>query len=771
MADLDTLFPEPPPSPGTPAPAAPLAPQVAYRDALKRYDGALLAEIAAALGQTDPPSGRVTLAAWIADHLAQPRAAERLLTTLPQASRLATTLFALTESASWPREAMTNALLALGVDPFSALQPLLDLGMIAVAPRDSATLRNASSALDPATAPGSTILAHASVVASSRTVLPVAAPAALSLAGEVKQIREADGLEPILRLAVVWQRVEEAPLRQTQQGTLYKRDRDRLEDDPAIAGPITDSLEPLPDMPALWLALALAVGLLESEHGSERLSAATPEFWTDNAYHLTQMIAARWLALRSWHEQGGIQREGAVLDLALPFMRPVVLLWLATLAESDWITTVSLDASLRDRFPQWDRPTLTPITPPEPIPQFAPRNRTLKPLAKNESASEPSPLEAMLLGAAYQLGLVRVAQEVDTQQHAVQITPLGRYLLAIGPPPPPKPTYEHFLFVQPSFEIIAYRQGLTPSIVGQFSRFAIWSQVSAALALRLTPESVYRGLEGGLSPQAMLDILARHSSRPLPAGVAEALRTWAGRRERITYHAAATLVEFASPEDLERALLLFPESLTVPPVRVSDRLLLVENESSIPFERFRMTGARDYRRPPEVCVEVAPDGIILTLDLARSDLLVDAELARFSDEETSPSDRPSPTGPRRRFKVSSESLARAHEAGMTPTQLTHWYERRTGGEIPPAVRLLLAARSSQITPLTTHRPLILKVPTSEILDGLTQHPDTRDLLGERLGPTSIIIPEPALAPFRIALHRLGLILDPEPTRPKPRTST
>ena len=38
--------------------------------------------------------------------------------------------------------------------------------------------------------------------------------------------------------------------RQTQQGTLYKRDRERLEDDPVLAGPIADALEPLPDMAA-----------------------------------------------------------------------------------------------------------------------------------------------------------------------------------------------------------------------------------------------------------------------------------------------------------------------------------------------------------------------------------------------------------------------------------------------------------------------------------------------------------------------------------------
>src|SRR5206468_4885794 len=131
-----------------------------------------------------------------------------------------------------------------------------------------------------------------------------------SSAGPIRQARESDGLEPILRLAAVWQRIEEAPIRQTQQGTFFKRDRERLEDDPVLAGPIADALEPLPDMALLWIDLARAVGLVVPEANSDRLVAAAPEFWAENAVHLPQMIATRWLSLRDWHEQAGMRAEG-----------------------------------------------------------------------------------------------------------------------------------------------------------------------------------------------------------------------------------------------------------------------------------------------------------------------------------------------------------------------------------------------------------------------------------------------------------------------------
>ena len=57
---------------------------------------------------------------------------------------------------------------------------------------------------------GSSLVAHPAAVAAARTVLPERSRTARGRA-PVRQVREADGLEPILRLAVVWQRVAGSP--------------------------------------------------------------------------------------------------------------------------------------------------------------------------------------------------------------------------------------------------------------------------------------------------------------------------------------------------------------------------------------------------------------------------------------------------------------------------------------------------------------------------------------------------------------------------------
>ena len=68
----------------------------------------------------------------------------------------------------------------------------------------------------------------------------------------------------------------------------------------------------------------------------------------------------------------------------------------------------------------------------------------------------------------------------------------------------------------------------------------------------------------------------------------------------------------------------------LPGVRLSERILVVAGEDAVDFRHFRLVGTRDYGLPPDQCVEVASDGVTLTIDLSRSDLLLETELQRFA---------------------------------------------------------------------------------------------------------------------------------------------
>ena len=193
----------------------------------------------------------------------------------------------------------------------------------------------------------------------------------------------------------------------------------------------------------------------------------------------------------------------------------------------------------------------------------------------------------------------------------MRLSPTGRWLLGLAEPPALESAYTQTLLVQPNLEIIAYRQGLTPGLIARLTRFAAWKSLGAACTLQLEPETVYRALEAGETFETIRLTLEQHGSKALPNAVLDLLRTWANKRDRITVYPSATLLEFATAEDLQEAL-----ARGLPGVRIADRMAVVASEDAIEFRHFRLTGTRDYALPPERCVTVEPDGVTLTVDLA-----------------------------------------------------------------------------------------------------------------------------------------------------------
>ena len=312
------------------------------------------------------------------------------------------------------------------------------------------------------------------------------------------------------------------PLRQTQQGTLYKRDRDRLTEDPVLACPIADALKPLARLPELWLELALpcrsdrarpggrpaarrSAGILDRQRGPP---AADDRHWLDGA-----AILAR--------AGSDLRRRDHARARPCRILRFALLLLLvgarANRSGSPWTTWPS---QLSERWPAWDRLS------------FADRARGVARRGRGAADRRRAGLGSRgargAAARARRAGVGPARRGLSARPGprrrgrrgpdgvVVQLTPLGRYVLAVGPTPPPRPTFEQFLFVQPNFEVIAYRQGLTPQFVGRLSRFAWWSQIGAALELKLTRESIVLGLDGGLTPEAILETL----DEAQPAGAA-----------------------------------------------------------------------------------------------------------------------------------------------------------------------------------------------------------------------------------------------------------
>src|SRR5262249_5147546 len=300
------------------------------------------------------------------------------------------------------------------------------------------------------------------------------------------------------------------------------------------------------------------------------------------------------------------------------------------------------------------------------------------------------------------------------------------------------------LLVQPNLEVLAYRQGLTPELLVKLTRFATWRTLGAACTLQLEPHSVYRALELGETHGTIVQTLERHSTKPTPVPVLEALKTWSNKRERISVFPSAVLLEFPSPAELNEAL-----ARGLPAVRLTDRLAAVASENQIDYKHFRLTGTRDYCLPPEPCATVEADGLTLSVDLARSDLLLETELQKFAEAAHGPS-----APGRRHYRLTPASLSVAREQGLTLPALASWFEQRTGLPLAPAARLLFSGAENP--PVELRRQLILHVATPAVADGLMQWPATAALIEARLGPTAVSVSEDAALRLRERLAEIGV---------------
>jgi hypothetical protein len=528
---------------------------------------------------------------------------------------------------------------------------------------------------------------------------------------------EADGLEWPLRLAVLWQQIASAPLRRTQQGGFFKRDAERLGQDPLLNAPSPDAQAELPDPGFLAAALAELEGVVEEAEGEVRVGTI-PAAWDEGLAATTEALYADLPRLRTWNPRDGWRGGEAVVGNPFPGAGLLALLLLGRLPGESWARPTDLEEWMTAHHPYWTGEDVRP------------------------SLRKPW-VATFLLGLAYPLRLVQAMREPDGEQ-LVRLTPTGRWLLGLAEAPTPPPVFPQTLLVQPNLEIVAYRQGLTPGLIGRLTRFADWKNLGPACTLQLGPGSVYRALESGQTFETIRLTLEQHGTRAIPPAVLDSLRTWADKRERITVYPSATLLEFASADDLSAAL-----ARGLPGERLADRLAVVIQEGAIDFRHFRLTGSRDYGLPPEQCVTVEPDGVTLTVDLARSDLLMETELPRFAELIG----RPGNDG-RRQYRLTPASLTAARASGFGLATLEAWFQQRSGQPLSPAARLLLTGADLQAPRLLHH--LVLHVPSEELADGLMQWPPTRELIEARLGPTALTIAEDKVAALREQLRALGI---------------
>lgn len=678
------------------------------RAALVRYDESLLRAVAARLFKPRSQWPLEELIDRAAESLTNAPVIDRRLRELPPSCRSLLAAIGRTRRVRWQIGPLIELLATLQhAEGLAPILTLLDSGLfIPELPESITRLRNWETWLG------------VEPVEARIIVPPVVAERALreatglpQLAGkkyDAKVVHTADGLEWPLRLGVLWQQLRAAPIRLTLANALFKREQIRLQSDPLLSAPVANQLVEVPDAGMLVMAMGAASDLFVIENGELR-AASFPANWDTN---LIETIGHFWSGLAAIENWDPIR--GYVLsELPAPF--PIVslsaMLLLAEQPIGTWTHPADVAEYLIQSHPSW-KSTIDPDD------------------AENW-------IETMLLGWALPSRLVEAAQ--DGEGWWVRLTDVARHLLCGGPAPDLSTPLPRCLVVQPNADVIAYRQGLTPALIAKLSGFADWKMIGPACTLGISSDSIYRGLESGLTLPDIVGVLQQHSSHPVPGNVPDLIRRWAGKRERITVHTSATLLEFNSPGELDDAI---ARGLVVQ--KLTDRIGLANGE--LDYKHFRLIGNRDYEAKPQQCVSYEPDGVTFHVDLATADLLLEAELPRFSEVISA-------NGTDRRYRITPNSARTARGHGLSLTDFEEWSLNRAGKPLPASARLLLAGTE---TAGELRSRLVMTFHSVEITDGVCQWPETAELLEDRLGPTAVSLLEENAQELQRRLAEVGV---------------
>lgn len=681
------------------------------RLALARYDETLLRAVAGRLFKPRSQWPADDLIDRALETLANPPVIDRRVKEFPPAPRALLAAVGLSRHEDWSVGQVLALLAALGhAEGMAPVLQLLDGGLaFPVLADGTRPIRGWEDWLG--TTPTTARLLIPAPVADRAAREGVGLPQLPGKKFDPRMIHTADGLEWFLRLGVVWQQLRAVPVRLTQSNTLFKRDLTRLQADPLLAAPLPEPTGDVPEAGVLAMQLGTAAGLFVAEAGELR-AGTFPASWDAG---LDPALADLWAALPGVSQWDPV-RGYYLLEGGDPFATVALPAMLLLAAQPDGVWTHPSDVAefLQSRHPAWAAT-----------------------LDNGPDAGEDW-IERLCLAWAVPLRLVEAAQ--DGEGWWVRLSPLGRHLLAAAPPPVPDEAFTRGLVVQPNGDVVAYRQGLTPGLISKLSRFADWKMVGPACTLGLSAESVYRGLESGLTLSDVLTVLQQHSAHPVPANVRDLIRRWAGKRERITVHTAATLIEFNTPADLEAAL-----SRGLIAQKITDRIGLTDGE--VDYKHFRLLGNRDYEAKPQRCVTFAPDGVTFAVDLSASDLLLEAELSRIAD-------RVEGEGGERRYRITPTTARTVRDQGLSLADLDQWCANRAGAPLSPAARLLFAGSGGMAAEVRTR--LVVTLPSEAVADGVCQWPPTADLLDDRLGPAAVAVSEENIAALMENLKLVGV---------------
>lgn len=287
------------------------------------------------------------------------------------------------------------------------------------------------------------------------------------------------------------------------------------------------------------------------------------------------------------------------------------------------------------------------------------------------------------------------------------------------------------LTVQPNHDVLLYLDAADGEAISILGRIA--SQESATgivQTFKLTRESVYGALEGGMAPAVIESFLSSRSRSGLPANVAQSLSEWSRKRESLVVRSEVA-VEFLAGSSASHGRAL------------GSHLFLSTPQAAHKVAKNLGVGIETKDPRPDWKVDehgiISPNRPMSAIGGARL-----RRFAEFIDGT---------------WRLSPRSVHAAQELGITAEQIVGWLTVHTGAAVPPVLALAIRNWAGGRAKVFLDRVVLLQVNDSTSFAALNQSERLRSHIKGVLAPGTFVVTDEGRKEAITLLRDLGFSLD------------
>lgn len=556
-----------------------------------------------------------------------------------------------------------------------------------------------------------------------------------------------------------------------QGGALPAAERNRL--GKRLSPQTNDPFEP-PDRVVLHYSLLCALGVVEFDGADGWLEPERAErlFHLPHEFQASEWIRA-WMGLRIWQDGiGGVpdrdnREQSTRIDPSSMQKARELLVWALTRiahSRSDWL---DLETFLLDLYAAtgergisiyWHgyawQPRFATAAGKEKLPAGVERSRAFWIDDEGVWAANA------LLSTFVHLGVVERGRSGGgrSERWSFRLTDVGKAVFG-APEVQIQQTSgsEKCLTIQPSHDILLYLDAADGAAVMTLGRIASRESTTGIVQrFTLTRDSVYRALEGGLTPAAIESFLTARSRSGLPANVSHSLAEWSRKREALVVRGGVAVgANLPEQQDALRGRAVGTR-FVVASARAATKgakELCIAAESETPVRNWRVDehGAVFPGEPMS--------------------LIGRARLRRFASLSGGS------------WRITAESIRAARDLGVPADQVLAWLGAHLSHEVPPVLASAIRNWAGGRGKVFLGNVVLLQISEPKAFDALQRSDRLRPFLQGTLAPDCFIVSADMRKEAAKLLGELGFALDapcklessaplapPTAARPKPKAA-